>query len=103
MRTARLVLALLASSLFSATPSDAASLRCARDAVLVGTTCIDKYEASAWRIPPDRGSLIARIKRGKATLADLQAGGATQLCAVPLGNNTCSSCTFGPTFPDTGN
>jgi formylglycine-generating enzyme required for sulfatase activity len=46
---------------------------------------------------------VKRIKRGKATLADLQAGGATQLCPVPLGNDTCSSCTFGPTFPDTGN
>jgi formylglycine-generating enzyme required for sulfatase activity len=43
---------------------------------------MDKYEASVWRVPnatTANRSLVDRIRRGRATAADLAAGGATQL------------------------
>ena len=56
--------------------------KCSLDAVVSGTLCVDTYEASVWRVPnattANRG-LVLRIQQGKATLADLTAGGATQL------------------------
>jgi formylglycine-generating enzyme required for sulfatase activity len=59
--------------------------RCAPDAVVAGTVCMDKYEASVWRVPNPttvNASLVRRIRRGTATRADLLAGGATQLGAT---------------------
>jgi formylglycine-generating enzyme required for sulfatase activity len=56
--------------------------RCAADAVLAGTVCLDKYEASVWRVlnaTTTNASLVRKIQLGKATRADLLAGGATQL------------------------
>ena len=56
--------------------------RCGQDAVMAGTVCLDRYEASVWRVPdPTRtnASLVKKIQLGKATSADLTAGGATQL------------------------
>ncbi len=52
-------------------------LNCPPDAVKVGPSCVDRYEASIWKTS-DR-ALIFRIRLGTATLADLTAGGATQL------------------------
>jgi len=57
-------------------------MRCAPDAVPAGTVCLDKYEASVWRVPnptTTNAFLVRRIKLGKATRDDLVAGGATQL------------------------
>src|SRR5262245_52067008 len=48
---------------------------CPADAVLVGTTCVDKYEASVWQIPSGSTALIDKVKNGTVTLAELQAGG----------------------------
>jgi hypothetical protein len=42
----------------------------------VGPACLDKYEASVWETT--NAGLIKKIKKGKATLANLLAGGATQ-------------------------
>ncbi len=56
--------------------------RCAVDAVMAGTVCLDKYEASVWRVPNPRTTnarLVTKIRNGTATEADLTAGGATQL------------------------
>jgi formylglycine-generating enzyme required for sulfatase activity len=53
---------------------------------------MDKYEASVWQVPATNKGLIAKIQNGTATLANLQAGGATQIS--PL-----LSCT--PVFPGT--
>jgi formylglycine-generating enzyme required for sulfatase activity len=56
--------------------------KCAPDAVLAGTVCMDKYEASAWRIPlpaTANKALVKKIQQGKVKLADLAKGGATQL------------------------
>lgn len=78
----------LAAAMMTLLPSAAAAqgakplTKCAPDAVLSGRVCMDKYEASVWRVPEPRGGnkgLIKKIQRGKATLADLTKGGATQL------------------------
>jgi len=59
-----------------------AGFKCTPDMVKSGQTCIDKYEASVWRIPDPLNtnkSLVRKVKKGKATAADLTAAGATQL------------------------
>jgi len=59
--------------------------RCPVDAVVSGTVCMDKYEASVWHVPnatTANRSLVARIRRGMATAADMAAGGATQLGVI---------------------
>ncbi len=56
--------------------------RCGTDAVLAGTLCLDRYEASVWRVPnptTTNALLVRKIQLGRATQADLTAGGATQL------------------------
>jgi hypothetical protein len=56
--------------------------KCPVDAVVSGTVCMDKYEASVWRVPDPTGvnkGLVGTIQQGKATAAGLTAGGATQL------------------------
>jgi hypothetical protein len=56
--------------------------KCPIDSVVSGTVCMDKYEASVWRVPAAltlNKSLVIKIQGGKATAADLAAGGATQL------------------------
>jgi formylglycine-generating enzyme required for sulfatase activity len=59
--------------------------RCGPDAVVAGTVCLDKYEASVWRVPAPTTTnaiLVRSIRRGTATRADLLAGGARQLGAT---------------------
>ena len=81
MRT-RLLVALLLGVVLAAVPAQAK--KCPADSVQVGVACIDKYEASVWSIPavgPGGGSnasLIKKVQKGTATLAQLTAGGATQ-------------------------
>src|SRR5262245_3158976 len=56
--------------------------KCAADSVVSGTVCMDKYEASVWRVPnptTTNKSLVSKIQQGKATAADLANGGATPL------------------------
>jgi hypothetical protein len=60
-----------------------AAAACPPDSVLVGRTCVDKYEASVWDlsgIPAGKAktTLIAAIKAGTATEATLLAAGAVQ-------------------------
>jgi hypothetical protein len=58
--------------------------KCKSDAVQVGDECIDVYEASVWEVPAtnpqgkSNKGLVKKIQKGKATLAALTAGGATQ-------------------------
>ena len=83
-----------------ATAAPARTLRCAADAVKVGTTCVDKYEASVWSIPLSNTSLVKRVQAGKATLGELQAAGAVQLgCTLAVYGHTA----YPVTFPDNGN
>jgi formylglycine-generating enzyme required for sulfatase activity len=56
--------------------------RCAADALPAGTVCLDRYEASVWRVPgatTTNAALVRRIQSGTATRADLVESGATQL------------------------
>jgi formylglycine-generating enzyme required for sulfatase activity len=60
----------------------AASGACGPDAVAAGTACLDKYEASVWRVPDPttaNAPLVRAIQLGTATQAELAAAGATQL------------------------
>ena len=61
----------------------AGTLKCPTDSVKVGPNCIDTYEASVWQIPPSNHVLVDKVQAGRATLADLTAGGATQLSPTP--------------------
>ena len=79
----------------------AGGVRCSPDAVVVGPACVDRYEASVWSIPPDNARLIDQIRKGKADLADLAKGGATQMGAIPM--TGCTGIDYGPDFPSTGN
>ena len=74
--------ALLAGAAGAAGPPGGPLSRCAADAVVSGAGCMDKYEASVWRVPNPttlNKFLVGRIRGGKATAADLAAGGAKQL------------------------
>lgn len=69
--------------------------KCARDAAVSGTVCMDKFEASVWRVPDPLGAnkkLVKKIRSGKVTATDLAHGGATQLGTAgddysPCGDN----------------
>ena len=57
-------------------------VKCSNDAVVSGTVCMDKYEASVWRVPSPttlNKKLVKKIQMGKASATDLTTGGATQL------------------------
>jgi sulfatase-modifying factor enzyme 1 len=65
-----------------ATAAAGVSGTCAPDAVPAGTACLDRYEASVWRVPnptTTNGALVRKIQLGIATLVDLTSGGATPL------------------------
>ena len=67
-------------------PPSAPLTRCPRDSVVSGSGCMDKYEASVWRVPnptTQNRTLVLKIQRGAATLGELLASGAT-----PLGRAT---------------
>jgi formylglycine-generating enzyme required for sulfatase activity len=73
---------LLAEVARPAGPPTAPVARCAPDAVISGAGCMDKYEASVWRVPDPLGAnegLVRKIQQGKATIAMLAAGGAKEL------------------------
>lgn len=54
--------------------------RCAPDQVRAGSVCIDRYEASVWRVPVGlKTKYYAKIRKGQATAALLTGLGAVQL------------------------
>jgi hypothetical protein len=67
---------------------------CPRDAVRSGTICIDTYEASVWQISAGNTAVIAKIKNGTVTLAELNTAGFQRGAA---------SDDYGVGCPDTGN
>jgi hypothetical protein len=81
---------------------EVACARCAPDAVEVGPTCVDRYEASIWRIPAGAVSLLTRVRKGKATLDDLLAAGATQIGAASTAP-WCLDELYSTGFPPDGN
>jgi hypothetical protein len=84
-----------------AVPALAGKSSCPPDAVRVGPTCVDRWEASIWRIPAAPSKLLKKVQQGKVTLDDLNTLGATQLSAMPAG--TCLDVTYGEGFPNSGN
>ena len=89
-RRTSLSTAMLAATLVLATrPANAQGAKplakCAPDAVVAGTVCMDKYEASVWFVPnattANKG-LAKKIRQGKVKVADLTAGGAIQVGAA---------------------
>jgi formylglycine-generating enzyme required for sulfatase activity len=80
--------------------AEGASRRCPPDAVRVGPVCIDRYEASVWRIPPG-STILPLVPRGLVRLEDLTAAGATRVGEIPTG--TCTGTEYGETFPLSGN
>lgn len=51
---------------------------CSPDSVRSGTICVDRYEASVWRIPASSRKLIDKVREGNVSTHDLEQGGATQ-------------------------
>jgi hypothetical protein len=90
---------LVALALAFAEPAGAATAKCPGDSVRVGTSCVDKFEASVWLVPEAatrNQGLVKKIQKGKATVAALTAAG-----AVPLGC-TVDQQPFPEGFPSTG-
>jgi len=76
----------------------AAAATCPPDSVKVGRACIDTYEASVWQIDPVNTTLVRKVQAGRATLADLTAGGARVVSA-----SACNVAGFPANFPANGN
>jgi formylglycine-generating enzyme required for sulfatase activity len=83
--------------------------RCGADAVPAGTVCLDRYEASVWRVPnptTTNAILVRKIQLGLATRAALTAGGATELGTssddyAPCANNgqNCANDIYAVSLP----
>ena len=76
MKRVTITAAGLAAGLLLAMPN-AAAAACPPDAVQVGHLCVDRYEASAWKIPDtlaNKDNLIAAIQAGMITSAPQMAG-----------------------------
>jgi hypothetical protein len=90
----------LVLALVVALAATARAASCPPDSAAVGPTCIDRYEASVWRLPPGRRALIAQIQRGRVTLAKLLAVGAEQVGAFPV--ETCEGDEYAPELTPSG-
>src|SRR5437867_712449 len=86
-------------------PALAGTLKCPPDSVKVGDACIDLYEESVWQIDPGKKALVKKVQSGKATLADLTPGGATQLGCYGGGmiGGILLPAPYPGNFPDDGN
>ncbi|GIW43551.1 MAG: hypothetical protein KatS3mg077_0833 [Candidatus Binatia bacterium] len=73
--------------------------RCPPDQAAVGSVCVDKYEASVWRLPDDP-VIIRKAVLGFLSAEQLRALGAEQLGTIPDG--TCSGEEYGARFPRNG-
>jgi hypothetical protein len=56
-------------SIATAALAGAAAAQCPPDAVAVGPLCVDRYEASTWKIMPENTALIAAVRAGVITSA----------------------------------
>ena len=79
---------------------DRAEAGCPVDSVQSGTTCMDKYEASVWYVPPTQTSLISAIRQGTVTIAGLTSAPAVAAGVVQRG---VTGADYGPGCPVTGN
>lgn len=74
-------------------------LRCPPDQAPVGTVCVDKYEASVWRLPSDP-IIVRKAVLGLLSAEQLRAVGAEQVGTIP--RDGCSGDEYGPGFPRNG-
>jgi formylglycine-generating enzyme required for sulfatase activity len=103
----RKVLIFLAVAVLWVGDAARAAVKCPSDSVPVGQACVDKYEVSVWEIPATNKALIKKVQKGKATFADLLAGGASQrgLSCVPDdypcgdNGNDCAEKIFAVSIP----
>src|SRR5262245_40251486 len=83
MNMMRRTITVVAALVFAANAGAAQGVSaCPADSVAAGTLCLDKYEASVWRVPnptTTNAALVTKIQHGTATAADLGVSGATQL------------------------
>jgi hypothetical protein len=87
----RISLVLLLS--MGVTAAAGASGTCGPDAVPAGTVCLDRYEATVWRVPnptTTNALLVRKIQLGIAAVLDLTSGGATRL---GIGGDNFAPCT----------
>jgi hypothetical protein len=73
---------------------------CGPDSARVGDVCVDLYEASIWSIPAAAMSVIAHVRSGTVTLAELISAGATQFGAATA--VACSGAEYPANFPVSG-
>lgn len=91
--TGALAAVLLAGPAGATSPPSGPLTKCPPDAVVSGAGCMDKYEASVWRVPNPRTAnrkLVAKIQQGKATVALLMASGAISLPSRVSGYAPCA-------------
>src|SRR6185436_14692005 len=77
------------------TSAAGAASTCAPDAVAAGPVCLDRYEATVWRVPnptTTNAGLVTKITLGTATRADLTAGGATRVIARDACSRSGQDC-----------
>jgi formylglycine-generating enzyme required for sulfatase activity len=92
--TVPVAMVLLAAPGGAAGPPAGALKKCPADSIVSGAGCMDKYEASVWRVPNPttaNAALVRRIQAGKATEAALTAGGATQLGTASADYGPCTA------------
>src|SRR5262245_43476610 len=95
-----ILVAALAAGELDAEPTRAQAKKCPPDAVKVGPACIDRWEASVWRIPVGEKALLKKLQSGKVTLEKLAQAGAVQLgCTTPPWNDEA----YPIHFPESGN
>ena len=74
-----------------------AGATCSPDSVQSGPACIDKYEASVWKLPAGNAALKQKVLDGTVTLADLQNAGAVQHGCL------AGQTAYPASFPQNGN
>jgi formylglycine-generating enzyme required for sulfatase activity len=87
------------ATLLSAMPGSirADAPKCPPDAVRVGPVCVDRWEASVWRVPSGNARLVRKIRSGGVKRDDLGRVGASRLGEIPTGG--CTREEYGPAFP----
>jgi formylglycine-generating enzyme required for sulfatase activity len=96
-------LSIVAALCRPAAPAGAAEPpKCSNDQVPVGTTCVDRYEASVWHIPAANGLLITMVQEGTASLNALLSGGAVQVSPATSKPLPEGKCDVPATFPPSG-
>ena len=79
------VLVVIGMGLWLGLAEQVVAASCPADSVQSGTVCMDKYEASVWKVPPTQTTLISKIKNSTVKLTDLTSPKAVAAGVVHLG------------------